>query len=284
MQKIKIIEPQKYFPDLKEIPDPPKELNMLGTLENTKDCVFLTIVGSRKYSDYGKWACEHLIKGLQGYPIVIVSGLAMGIDSIAHKAALDNGLTTIAFPGSGLYKDSIYPRQNYYLAEEIVRRGGALLSEYPNDAKARRHFFPQRNRLEAGISKMTLVIEAQKASGTLITARLATEYNKIVGTVPANINSENASGANWLISMGAIPITSSDDILKELSFNIDTPKISNIPLDPNEKHLLSLLLSPQNKDELLINSKLNITDFTITLSSLEIKGLIRETLGLIEKI
>lgn len=284
MQKIKVINPKKYFPDLKEIPNPPKNLNMLGTLENTKDKVFLTVVGSRKYSDYGKWACEHLINGLQGYPIVIVSGLAMGIDSIAHRAALDNGLTTIAFPGSGLDENSIYPRQNYYLAEDIVRSGGALLSEYPNDAKARRHFFPERNRLEAGISKMTLVIEAQKASGTLITARLAQEYNKIVGTVPANINSENSTGSNWLISMGATPITSTEDILKELSFKIDTPKVSNIPLDPNEKILLSHLVSPQDRDELLLKSKLNITDFTITLSSLEIKGLIRETLGLIEKI
>lgn len=285
MTKINKIKPEKYFPEIKEIPNPPKELNILGTLENIKNKILLTVVGSRKYSDYGKWVCEYLISGLANYPIVIVSGLAIGIDSIAHRSAIENGLTTIAFPGSGLNKNVIYPKQNYGLAEEIIENGGALLSEYSNDSEARRHFFPQRNRLEAGISKMTLVIEAAEKSGTLITARIANDYNKIVGAVPANINSENSVGSNWLISLGAIPITSAEDILKELNIDIkNTKKLQNIPLTTEEKHLLSLLHSPKERDELFNLSKQNITDFSIALSSLEIKGFIRETLGLIEKI
>src|SRR3989344_5297892 len=159
--EIKKLTSGNFPPQLLEIPQPPKEL---------------FIVGSRKYTTYGKEACEKLIEGLRGYPIVIVSGLALGIDSIAHKKALDVGLTTIAFPGSGLDPKVLYPATNAHLAERIVEAGGAVISEFEPDFRATPWSFPQRNRLMAGISDAVLVIEAEQKSGTLITSRLATEY------------------------------------------------------------------------------------------------------------
>ncbi|NCU28960.1 MAG: DNA-protecting protein DprA, partial [Candidatus Moranbacteria bacterium] len=183
MQDIIKLKPDEFPPQLLEIPQPPKNLYIRGKLPDP-DLTYLAIVGSRNYTSYGKDICEKLIKGLKGYPIVIVSGLALGIDSIAHKMALSVGLKTIAFPGSGLSDKAIYPKTNIFLAQEIIENDGCLISEFEPDFISTLYSFPQRNRLMAGMSKAVLIIEAEEKSGTLITARLALDYNKDVLAVP----------------------------------------------------------------------------------------------------
>ncbi len=287
---IQTINIEQHFPQLKEIPQPPKTLYMRGSLDRVIGTTLITIVGSRKFSSYGKYACEMLIKGLADYPVTIVSGLAFGIDAIAHQAALDVGLPTIAFPGSGLNWDIVYPQKHVKLAERILREGGALLSEFDHDTIGAPWTFPQRNRLEAGIASMTIVIEAQEKSGTLITSRLATEYNKTVGAVPGPINSRTSVGANWLLKLGAVPITEPADILKELGFiEPGQPSFSwssspSILLNDTEDRILAFIVTPQSKETIIHNLELDAITASIAFSTLEIKGVIRETYGLIERI
>ena len=171
---------------LMEIPEPPKKLYIRGEMPKG-DSKFLCVVGSRKHTEYGKEACQKLIAGLRGYDIVVVSGLALGIDGIAHKAALDASLTTIAIPGSGLHPSVLYPSSNRQLAEKIVDSGGALLSEFEPMFRPTLYSFPQRNRIMAGISHAVLIVEAEIKSGTLITSRLATDYNREVMAVPGSV-------------------------------------------------------------------------------------------------
>jgi len=274
------------FPELlKEINDPPKSLRCRGELpiEGNK---LLVIVGSRKYSGYGRDMCESLIAGLAGYPITIVSGLALGIDSIAHRAALKNGLQTIAIPGSGISHKAIHPQAHVDLADEIVESGGGLLSEYPDDMKSTIWSFPQRNRIMAGMCHATIVIEAQTKSGTLITSRLATEYNREVGCVPGHITSPNSDGPHMLIRLGAALIRNSDDILELLGLKTkgENQILINIDdLTDEEKIFIKLLEKPQDRDSLIRNSKLDISRSNAVLSLLEIKGLITEELGEVRK-
>src|SRR3990167_673453 len=174
---LKLLSPQEFPPLLREISDPPKRLHLRGKMPST-DHKWLAVVGSRAMSTYGKQACRHLIEGLRGYPIVIVSGLAYGVDAEAHRCALDAGLTTVGVPGSGLDWSVLYPRANVGLAREILRAGGTLLSEEEPKTKAADWTFPRRNRIMAGVSHATLIIEAKEKSGSLITAKLTTEYNR----------------------------------------------------------------------------------------------------------
>ena len=147
----------------------------------------LAVVGSRHYTNYGKQVVDYLIQGLRGYNIGIVSGLALGIDSLAHEAALTNGLYTLAIPGGGLSDQVIYPARHKPLARRILQKGGGLLSEFAPDFRATAWSFPQRNRLVCGIAHATLIIEASEKSGTLITARLTADYNRELLVVPGNI-------------------------------------------------------------------------------------------------
>lgn len=288
MEKFPIIsiDPISEFPQLKEIPQSPKSLSMRGTLERTRGTKFVTIVGSRNYTSYGKNVCQNLIESLRGYPITIVSGLAIGIDSIAHKATLDAGLPTLAFPGSGLDWNVLYPAQHRGLAEEILSAGGAIISECPNNTKGAPWTFPRRNRLEAGISDMTIIIEAEEKSGTLITARLATEYNKIVGAVPGPINSPSSRGANWLLRLGATPITSPKDILEELGLaERPTKNVSDyLVLNSDEEKVIQALSELKTKDQLMTELSLDPASANVIFSTLEIKGVIRESMGFVERI
>lgn len=270
----------KYPKALNEIPHPPKKLYVVGDVPDDS-YFFLTIVGSRKYTAYGKSVCEEIINGLKGYPIVIVSGLAMGIDTLAHECAMKAGLKTIAFPGSGLSKEVLYPRSNMNLAKRIVENGGCVISEFEPDVKAARWTFPQRNRLMAGISQAVLIIEAEEKSGTLITSKLAIDYNKEVMTVPGNIFSETSKGPHMLLRLGATPVTSYKDILtsfgleeKDTDETIDTRDLSE-----DEIKVLQILRSPKTKDDLLGELGLPIQEANTLLSILEIKGLIKEELG-----
>lgn len=280
------IHPAIAFPELGELPQPPKTMTMRGSLERVQGTRLLAVVGSRNYTSYGKTICESLIQGLAGYPVTIVSGLALGIDSIAHRAALDAGLNTLAFPGSGLNWSALYPQNHKELAKDILDAGGALLSEFENDLHGVYWAFPSRNRLIAGISMMTLVIEAEEKSGTLITARLATEYNKTVGVVPGAVNTQTGRGANWLLKLGAVPITESADILRELNLSKrSTNEISEyLLLNDQEEKVMKALFEPKTKDHLIEELGLDPAAANITFSTLEIKGAVRETLGLIERI
>lgn len=281
------INPKTYFPQLQEIPEPPASLFVKGNLnflDPTLDKKTIAVVGSRKYSSYGKAVCEKLIADLRGYPVIIISGLALGIDSIAHRAAIDANLPTIAFPGSGLDWSAIYPSTNRGLAEKILESGGALVAEYKPDFKAQKWSFPQRNRIMAGIADITLVIEAQEKSGTLITARLATEYNRTVGAVPGNITSPSSKGTNWLLRLGATPITCAEDILLELGIEPKETKTLELKnFGEPEKSILELLaLGPKTKDDILEELNIDTVQISIALSMLEIEGYTRENLGMIE--
>lgn len=267
---------------LGEIPEPPKKLFLVGQMPEP-ETKFLAVVGSRKYSEYGKEACEKLVSGLSGYPVAIVSGLAIGIDSIAHRLALRAGLKTVAVPGSGLGEKTIYPPTSRRLAEEIVEAGGALLSEFLPDQKAAPWTFPRRNRIMAGLSDAVLVVEAEMKSGTLITARLALDYNRDVLAVPGSMFSPNAEGPHFLIKNGATPIRTAEEILLALGFEAKgTQKSMEEVLricSQEEKEIVSALSSPKTRDELSEEINRPLCDINITLSMLEIKGVIKESLG-----
>lgn len=278
--------PALEFPKvLLEIPQPPEKLFVTGELPDPKDYYYLSVVGSRKYTSYGKEVCERIIKGLAGYPIVIVSGLALGIDGIAHRAALDAGLQTVAVPGSGLNQSVIYPRTHLNLAKEIVENGGALLSEYEPDFKATPWSFPQRNRIMAGLSQGVLIIEAEEKSGTLITARMALDYNRNVFVVPGSIFSASSKGTNNLLRQGATPITSAKDLLEEIGFIEQTFGTLDLTLfTPEEQAVLILLDEPREREELLMLLSASPSQTLSIITVLEIKGIIYERLGKIERV
>jgi DNA processing protein len=281
---IQEVDPIETFPSLAEIPQKPKRFFMRGTMDNVKHKKIIAFVGSRACTSYGANVCKTLIEGLRGYNIVIVSGLAMGIDSIVHKAALSSGLTTIAFPGSGLSWKTLYPAINRDLAKDILEKGGALFSEYTPETRGAIWTFPQRNRIVAGIADMIIIIEAQEKSGALITARLGTEYNKIVGAVPGSIYSNSSQGTNWLLRLGATPITSSGDILKELGLEAKDVPLSGLLVNEKEGLVLDALKEPKTKDQLIDSLEMESSEINVILSTLEIKGLIKETYGIIERI
>lgn len=280
--EIQILENEAIPEMLREIADAPSKIYLKGKLP-TPDTKILCVVGSRKYTQYGKDVCEKLISGLRGYNICVVSGLALGIDGIAHRSALDAGLKTIAVPGSGLDESVLYPSSHKQLALKILESGGALISEFEPDFRATPYSFPQRNRIMAGMSHAILVIEAEIKSGTLITSKFATEYNRDVFTVPGSIFSKNSEGPNMLIRLGATPVRNSEDILEALGFKInETPQ--NLELkysDCGDEELLviKILVEPMIKDELIRAMKMPISKASTIISIMEIKGLIKESLG-----
>lgn len=221
---------REYPALLREIPDMPDTLWLRGTLPS-KGTKLLAVVGSRALSPYGKVACQYLISGLQGYPISIVSGLALGADACAHEAALTAGLHTVAVPGSGIDDSVIGPRTNLPLAKDILASGGALLSEHSPLHTGRPEDFPARNRIMAGMVHAVLMIEAGERSGTLITARLATEYNRDLLVVPHRIGDANGYGAHQFIRLGAELVSKPEHILAALGIPERVPDANaTIPL------------------------------------------------------
>jgi DNA processing protein len=268
---------------LREIPQPPKNLYLEGELPAANENVFLAVVGSRKYSAYGKDVCRSLIEGLAGQAVVVVSGLALGIDTIAHEAALAARLKTIAIPGSGLDRQVLYPSINRRLADRILAAGGCLLSESEPLERATVWSFPRRNRLMAGLAQAVLVIEATEKSGTLITARMALDYNRDVLAVPGSIFSPSSFGTNRLIKQGATPISSPADLLEALHLEPEPPNDNRqeellANLSAPEKKIVELLKTePRPRDEILRSSDLSASETNSILMILEIKGLIKET-------
>lgn len=200
---------------LREIPQPPALLWLQGTLP-AAGMKKLAVVGSRALTPYGRAACEELIAGLADYPISIVSGLALGADACAHQAALAHSLHTVAVPGSGLDPKAIAPQTNLGLAKDILAAGGALLSEHEPRHEARPYDFPSRNRIMVGMSDAVLVIEAGEKSGTLITARLASEYNRDLMCIPHRIGDPNSAGSHLFLRLGAELVTTAEQIIETL--------------------------------------------------------------------
>lgn len=280
------IEEDAFPGALAEIPDKPDRLSVRGTLPPEAHTL-LAVVGSRAYSTYGKQVVDHLISGLRAHPITIVSGLAIGIDALAHQAALRNGMHTIAIPGSGLNDNVLYPARHRALAREILERGGALLSEFDDDFSATPWAFPQRNRIVAGMSSAVLVVEAALKSGALITARLAVDYNRDVLAVPGSIFSDTSAGTHFYIGLGATPVTSSDDILRALGMDTDTaPEVPDDDLDlaPDERRVLAALSQPRHRDELIRILGMNADEANALIMLMELRGYLSTEGGEITKV
>lgn len=264
---------------LREIPDPPHEIYTEGTWPQD-EMKLLAVVGSRALSSYGKEACEKLIAGLSGYPISIVSGLALGADSVAHKSALQAGLHTIAVPGSGLHESVLYPRSNVGLARQIIESGGLLLSEHDDMYKAAAYDFPSRNRIMVGLSHAVLMVEAGMKSGTLITARLTHEYNRDLLCIPHRIGDVHAHGAHTFLRLGATLVADTSHILEALGITEkEKSAVSAISLSPHEKIIYDVVVEPLSKDELLRRVSLSTSEALSTLVLLELKGVLKEEFG-----
>lgn len=265
---------REEFPALlAEIPQPPKTLWAEGNLPSSA-LSLIAVVGSRHYTTYGKQAVEQLIGGLSGYPVGIVSGLALGIDALAHETALKAGLYTLAVPGSGLGERVLYPATNRRLARRIVEAGGGLLSELSPDTRAALWTFPQRNRIMAGMCGATLLIEAGEKSGTLITARMAVDYNRELLVVPGSIFSPTSRGCHQFLRLGATPVTTAKDILEALHIEarVEVTPTDTTNLSPEAILVLTYLPEPTDRDTLITRLGLPTAAANIVLMQVELEG------------
>jgi DNA processing protein len=274
----------RYPENLKRIYDPPAFLYVKGSLEK-QDKYAISIVGTRLPSSYGKVVTEKIAKELAQKGLVIVSGLARGIDTIGHWAAIQVSGRTLAVLGSGL--DHIYPGENKQLAEKIIEHG-AIISEFPLGTKPDAMNFPRRNRIISGLALGTIVIEAGLKSGALLTANYSLEQNREVFAVPGNINSPKSLGTNQIIKDGAKLISSSNDVLTELESQLkhflkeDETKVKILPenLSELEKDLLDALSNePIHIDKLAIMIQKSTAETLSALLPLEFKDLVKQLPG-----
>lgn len=264
----------KNYPNLlKEISKPPIILFVRGRLSE-KDFTF-AIVGARRPTHYGLDITPQFSEKLAQAGIVIVSGMAIGVDTLAHKGAVAVGKRTVAVLGSGINDASIYPSSNRGLAQKILENDGAIISEYPPGYQIHKMNFPERNRIISGMSKGTLVVEAKIRSGALITANFALEQNREVFAVPGDIKRKESEGPNNLIKLGAKPVISHADILEE--FGIEEKEAENIKADTEEEAKILEILEegPFHIDLIAKKADLTISETSSTLSMMEIKGKIQ---------
>jgi len=275
---------ERYPKLLSQISDPPSVLYCRGNL-NLLNKTSFAVVGTRKLTSYGREACEKITTDLAMAGFTIVSGLALGIDSIAHRAALDAKGKTIAVLGSGVGDETIYPKTNYPLARDILNKEGLIISEYEPGTHATEFTFPKRNRIISGLCHGTLVVEADEKSGSLITARQALDQNRDVFAVPGSIFSRQSLGANALIRRGAKAVSSAQNILEEYEhqpelklnfFNQDEKDIST--QDPARRKILDILKNSGDAsvDELITKSEFEASEVLSALTMLEMKGLVVE--------
>lgn len=264
-----------YPTALAALPQPPKRLFYVGDLLHVLDKPALAVVGSRKATPYGRTVTTEIVGEIARHDIVIISGLAFGIDSIAHQAALDAGGVTIAVLPGGL--DNIYPTAHRQLAKQIVDKGGALVSEYEPGHLPMKHDFIARNRIIAGLSNGVLITEAADKSGSLHTAQFALEQGLEVMAVPGNVTSTTSVGTNNLIKSGATPVTTSDDVFAALGFDrLRLNKTETTGATEEEQTILNLLADGVTESSaLLALSGLDPAVFSRTLTMLEISGKIR---------
>ncbi len=286
--KIVTLSDSSYPVLLKQIPDPPPFLTYLGKLDNCAPCI--SIVGSRKATSYGLSTSENLSYKLAQRGFQIVSGLARGIDAMAHKGALKANKKTIAVLGSGLNK--LYPRENYSLFRAIAEKG-TVFSEFKVNTEPFPSNFPIRNRIIAGLSCGSIVVEAAQRSGSLITARLAGEYNREVFAVPGNIKSKKSAGTHALLKQGASLVENEMDIINELHHFIHTKK-ENFQPEPlqkqkslhytndksNRRKLIDLIEPyPVHIDVLIEKTKMSSSQITSQLLDLELEGIVSRHQG-----
>ena len=289
---ILILDDGSYPNLLREIADPPITLYVRGDWQACLDQPCVGVIGSRQCSTYGENASEMLSRDLASRGIAIVSGLARGIDSAAHRGALQAKGRTVAVMGTGI--DGVYPKENTRLVREILDGGGCLVSQFPLGTPPLKDNFPYRNRIISGLSLGVLIVEASERSGSLITARLAAEQNREVMAVPGNITSSNSYGTNYLIKAGAKLVQQWQDVVAELPSEIAArilpPKIEErkngsghqqelIPADltDNERKIWALLNADEatHIDVLLETSGLSFGDLNSVLVGLDIKDMIR---------
>jgi len=266
----------EYPARLKEIYDFPPLLYMRGSLL-PQDEWSLAVVGTRRATVYGRQVAEEIVADLARNKITIVSGLAKGIDSVAHNTALEAGGRSLAIFACGL--DSVYPSENANLARKIMQQG-ALISEYPLGTKPKAEHFPRRNRIMSGLSLGTLVIEAGEDSGAMITAQLALEQNREVFAIPGSILSPSSKGTNKLIQEGAKLVSNYRDILEELNLTAVAQQIEMkelVPPTDTESSLLKLLSAePVHIDEICRSSGLPASTISGTLAMMELKSLVKQ--------
>lgn len=261
---------------LKEISNPPLKLYYKGNLDLLKEERLIAVVGTRNPSSYGKLCCEYMVKKMTSANITIVSGFAKGIDSIAHKTSLLAGGKTIAVIASGL--DIVYPASNLSLYREIEEKG-LILSEYEAGVKPFKFNFPQRNRIIAGLSKGTIVVESKDRGGSLITADLALEFNRDVYAVPGDVFSEYSKGCNNLIrDSKAKSLSNINELLDDYSWKIEEKNINN-KYTQNQLLILNSLSSEKNLDNILMETKIEQTEILAELMTLEIMGAIKSIAG-----
>ena len=280
--EILTIKDEAYPTQLKEIASAPPVLYVRGD-KNILGNKSIAIVGSRKFTEYGRRVTENLTKDLVRAGLTIVSGLALGIDGIAHRAALDADGITAAVLGTGIDDATIYPREHFNLAKQIIENGGALLSEQPPQTPSLKQNFPARNRIMAGLALGTLVVEAAENSGSLITAQFALEQNREVFAVPGDIFSPQSTGANLLVKRGAKLVTSAADILEEFSLSRIQPQLALKIFEPrtNEEKTIWKILSndPLHIDKISKLARLDTAVVSSILSSLEIEGAVKNIGG-----
>jgi len=266
------INDEEYPASLREIAQPPKVLYVRGYIPEGKPMI--GIVGTRRCTPYGKRATGHIVKGLVRAGCVIVSGMAIGIDSEAHKAALEAGGETVAVVGSGIDESVVYPSSNKSLAREIEKHG-AVTSEFDPYIHSETYFFPQRNRVISGLSLGIVVIESKEKGGSLITANFALDQNREVFAVPGGLFWETSAGPNNLIKQGAKVVTCAEDILEELNIPIpDKEKNKIIAKNPAEQKIIDALLDKRGQsvhiDSIVEISKLSASEVSSALTEMEL--------------
>ena len=276
----------RYPPLLREIPDPPPYLYVSGVLEPWTNTI--AVVGSRNATDYGMETARRLSYDLSVRGLIVVSGMALGIDTAAHEGALSANRTTLAVLGSGL--ERIYPHRNRRLCEKISEMG-AVISEFPLGAEPEPHHFPIRNRIISGISRGTLVVEATRNSGSLITARLAAEQNREVFAVPGSVGSFKSTGAHKLLKEGAKLVEHAQDVIEELPPWLGKAGTSGgsaetaaqpplPPLTQEEREVVKVLSPyPLHIDALVRRTSLDAGTLSSLLLTLELKGVARQLPG-----
>jgi DNA processing protein len=272
---------EDYPPYLREIANPPPLLYVNGEIRE-EDRWAVAVVGTRRLTAYGRQVTQDLVTGLVNNKVTIISGLARGIDAIAHKTALEMGGRTIAVLGSGLNR--IYPSEHRSLAAQIVSGHGAVVSEYALDVKPEARNFPPRNRVISGLSMGTVIIEAGERSGALITAGFALEQDREVFAIPGNITSPASRGTNRLIQQGAKLVIRIDDILEELNLTMvpEQTAVQRVMPDSAEEALLlsHLTHQPVHIDQLTLQAGLPSAQVSSTLTLMELKGMVRQVGGM----
>ncbi len=264
----------KFLKMLEAIANKPKRLYFKGKLPDNRRST-VAIVGTRRPTNYGKEVTYQIAYDLAARGVIIISGLALGVDAIAHQATLDAGGVTIAILGNGI--DTIYPAANQNLAKNILAKGGAIISEYEPGVEARDFQFLNRNRIVSGLSDAIIITEAATRSGTMSTAARALEQGKEVFIVPGNITSPLSAGCNRLIKQGANPITCADDVLEIIAPELLTRQsIAPLGQTPLESKIIKLIQTGvRNGEELQIRSNVDISEFSQTITLMEISGTIR---------